>query len=217
MKHSIDFAITSYCQAKCRSCARTNEQTGEVAEWITPTHMSLDNFKKLLESSQISKSIDVIEFCGEVGDPLMHPQISEFIDTALLYTDKLWINTNGGLRNPDWYTEYANKYPPGETGKKITMHFGIDGTDHDTNWMYREGVDWQRAMDNMSAWFKNYGHGEWHFLIFDWNWNQIPAAKQMADQIGCRIVFKMNNRSFGKITQENKKIAYRLLEECDGL
>jgi len=27
--HWLEFALTTYCQAKCRSCARTNQDTGE--------------------------------------------------------------------------------------------------------------------------------------------------------------------------------------------
>ena len=48
MKHSFDFALTTYCQAKCRSCARTNEETGEKNEWVKLKHMDLEVFKRRL-------------------------------------------------------------------------------------------------------------------------------------------------------------------------
>ena len=93
------------------------------------------------------------------------------------------------------------------------IDWGIDGTDHDTNWLYREGVNYERAMENMHTWFSNGGGGAWHFLIFDWNWFQIPEAIHIAKDIGCKLEFKFNNRKHGLISPENKNIAWDLLEE----
>lgn len=41
----FDFAITSFCQAKCRSCVRTNSDTGEPEQWLTPRHVPFDKWK----------------------------------------------------------------------------------------------------------------------------------------------------------------------------
>lgn len=211
MKINYDFALTTYCQAKCRSCARTNQDTGETEDWLVTKHFDLELFKTIISNSDLVKRKNgYIQFCGELGDPMMHPQVGDFIDTALEYTNKVHVNTNGGLRQPKWYAHMAEKYED-----RLRIKWGIDGTDHDTNWLYREGVDWQRAVDNMTAWFQNGGEGEWHFLIFEWNWFQIPLAKQMADDIGCEIFFKFNSREFGKISQENKIKAHELLREID--
>lgn len=209
MKYRFDFALTTYCQAKCRSCSRTNEHTGDKVDWLKLEHMDLGLFINRIKG--FSKDIEYIQFCGEYGDPVMHPRIREFVDAALNYTNRVNINTNGGLRNPDWYTALLNDYA--QSDKRVYIKWGIDGTDHDTNWLYREGVDWQRAMDNMTAWFANNGCGSWHFIIFDWNWHQIPEAYEMSKQIGCEVTFKFNNRHHGLITDENKKYALKMLED----
>lgn len=214
MKYSFDFALTTYCQARCRSCARTNENTGEKEDWLKLQHMDLEVFEKRLSS--FSKGINRIQFCGEFGDPMMHPQIRQFIDTSLKYTNTVHINTNGGLRRPEFYRELhkAHRQPDLDVPtKKVHIKFGIDGTDHDTNWLYREGVDWQRAMDNMTAWFENEGHGKWDFLLFEWNWHQIPKAVEIAKQINAPLEFKFNNRHHGLISPESKRLALQLLEE----
>ena len=65
----------------------------------------------------------------------------------------------------------------------------------------------------MEAWFTCGGRGAWHFLIFDWNWHQIPEAVRMAKEIDAELNIKFNTRSFGKITEENKKHAVELLKE----
>lgn len=215
MKINYDFAITTFCQAKCRSCTRTDPDspTGETSKWLTPHHMNYDVFKNILSGSRRLKDNNkYIQFCGELGDPMMHPRVNDFIETALEYGNKVHVNTNGGLRQPKWYEYLAQKY-----SDDLRIKFGVDGIDHDTNWLYREGVDFDRAMRNMKAYFGAGGEGEWHFIIFDWNWHQIPAAKRIAtEEIGCEIFFKFNGRDFGKIRDENKEHAYKLLIETQG-
>ncbi len=66
----------------------------------------------------------------------------------------------------------------------------------------------------MKAYFSAGGRGTWHYLIFDWNWHDIPNAMQMANDIGAELNFKFNNRNYGLISTENKKQAVKLLEEC---
>tara|TARA_R110002074_G_scaffold166722_15_gene327530 strand:+ start:762 stop:1514 length:753 start_codon:yes stop_codon:yes gene_type:complete len=226
----IDFAISSFCQAKCRSCARTNDETGDKEDWLVPKHMKLETFKNVI--GNMKAPLVAIQFCGELGDPMMHPQIEEFIDVALnklvenkirLQLDEqlqpsgprptLVISTNGGLRDPEFYTRIGNKYNNNPISKKIVdIHFGIDGMDHDTNWLYREGVDWQRAMDNMNAWLNTNNNTTWWFLIFSWNWKQIPMAYEYATKNKIKIEFKFNNRDFGLISDQDKQEAYEILK-----
>jgi hypothetical protein len=213
MKYRFDFALTTYCQAKCRSCARTNEVTGEKEHWLELKHMDHDVFRNRLESMR-GKNIDYIQFCGEFGDPMMHPQVTDFIDTSFEYTRHVQINTNGGLRQPEWYKQQAIKWNSDNQDQRfqgLEISWGIDGVTHDTNNLYREGVDTERAFANMESWFRHGGKGAWAYLIFDWNWQGIPEAAQIAKDIGCEIEFKFNNRNHGRITEENKKLAVELL------
>lgn len=214
MKYRFDFALTTYCQAKCRSCARTNQETGNKEDWLELKHMDHGIFSKRLESMR-GKDISYILFCGEFGDPMMHPKVTDFVETSFNYTKLVQINTNGGLRNPEWYKTQALKWNLGKINPKegLEIYWGIDGTDDDTNQLYREGVDTNRAFENMRSWFSNGGKGTWAFLIFDWNWMQIPEAYEIAKDIGCKLEFKFNNRSYGRITEENKRIAVELIRE----
>lgn len=207
----IDFAITTYCQAKCRSCQRTNQETGEQEDWLTPTHMSYTVFDNLLNG--IPHDLYTAQFCGELGDPMMHPEITKFVDRIFAHPNvrRLVINTNGGLRSPSWYTMMGEKY-----GNKLQICFGIDGMSHDTNWKYREGVDWQRAIDNMMA-YKSAGGGTvWHFIIFDWNWYEVYMAYDFSIKHDIELILKYNYRDYGLISDKNKiecnKVLARILE-----
>ena len=46
---TLTLHLTTYCQAKCRSCARTNEHTGEKEDWLPLVHMDLDLFENRLK------------------------------------------------------------------------------------------------------------------------------------------------------------------------
>ena len=50
MKHSIDFALTTYCQARCRSCARTNIDTGKPIDGLKLEHMDINLFKNVVDA-----------------------------------------------------------------------------------------------------------------------------------------------------------------------
>ena len=205
-KISFDFALTSYCQSRCKTCPRTNRETGEPEDWLVIRHVPFDKFKK--NTLGFTKEIEFIKFCGATGDPMMHPEITKFVDHALTLTDNVRISTNGGIRNEKWYTDMGNKY-----GNKLQIVFAIDGIDHETNWKYREGVDFERAMNNMKAYIEADGIGIWWFIIFEWNWHQIPQARKMADELGIDIEFKFNQRNHGLISNKSKLKAQRLLNE----
>lgn len=202
----IDFAITTYCQARCRSCQRTNQDTGEPEDWLTITHMPYDVFDNTLK--KCPHDLYVVQFCGELGDPMMHPNITNFIDRTFEHPNlkHVVINTNGGIRTPDWYTAIGKKY-----GNDLQICFGIDGMSHDSNWKYREGVDWQRAMDNMVAFKQAGGNSEWHFIIFEWNWQEVEEVYNFSRKHDIDIMIKYNSRPFGLISKENKIQCDKLL------
>jgi len=205
IKKVIDFAITNHCQARCRSCIRTNAETGKPEDWIKLRHQPFELFKR--NTTGINKDeICFVKFCGQNGDPVMHPNIADFINHAFTFSNEVMLNTNGGLRKPEWYTELGNKH-----GHGLTVYFGIDGIDHDTNWKYREGVNFKRAMENMQALSDSKAKACWHFLIFDWNWHQIPDAAKIAQDMGVEIQFKMNTSNYGLLDPSKKEMVENLI------
>lgn len=182
MKYNFEFNLTSFCQAKCISCARTINE-GK----FTPTHYPFETFKKTLENLS-SVRMERIVLCGEYGDPMMHPEIEDFIELATGKGYIVEIMTNGGLRNPAFYKKWASN-------KRLEIFFCIDGIDHETNWKYREGVDFKKSWENMITWFSNGGIGMWEMLLFTWNVHQIEEAKQLATENRITINFKINTRS----------------------
>lgn len=214
MKNSYEFSITTYCQANCYSCQRTDEMTGVVRSNLKLEHMPLDFFEKILKGIDLSHT-HFIKFCGESGDPMMHPHIENFISKITIdnnqYNCTVIISTNGGLRTPKWYSKMASL-----NRDNLAIVFGIDGIDHDINWKYREGVDWQRAMDNMVAFKKAGGHAVWQFIIFPWNIHQIESANKKANSLNIPINFIFNERNGkGQLSESDILYSKSILREIN--
>jgi len=202
----FDFAITSYCQARCKTCPRTNSETGEKADWLVLKHQPYAVFEQTTTNSRYFNNTE-IKFCGQQGDPMMHPDITKFIDHSFKLTNNVSINTNGGLRNADWYTEMGNKY-----GNKLHIIFGIDGIDHDTNWKYREGVNFAKAWENMVAYCNTQGHSQWDFLVFEWNYHQIPEVARLAKEINVHgVEFKVNTCEHGLLDPAKESLVEEMI------
>ena len=218
--YRFDIAVSSYCQAYCPSCARTDTDTLETVSWLKPSHIDFDVFKRIVDSAVDLDPDVVFQFCGELGDPMMHPRIGELIDYAMERARQVEINTNGGLRQPEWYEEMAEKWGRNsiadKCGKELRIVFGIDGVYEETNQKYRINVDHARAMANMEAWSKAGGPSEWHFILFEHNWHEIPEAILTSQQVDCPVFFKFNARDYGKISDHGKQEAYRLIEKYNG-
>lgn len=178
----LEMAVTTHCNARCRGCPRTDKDTGKKISWLTLSHMKLSTFKAITTGQD---NVRHIKICGEFGDPVMNPQLKDMIDYAMTTTNiTMMINTNGGLRNASWYKSLADQY-----GKRIVIVFGIDGLDHDTNWKYREGVEFDKAYNNMLTFYANGGRVKWQFILFEWNVHQLEDAQKQANDLGIPMIF----------------------------
>jgi|TARA_B100000809_G_scaffold251587_1_gene285244 MoaA/NifB/PqqE/SkfB family radical SAM enzyme len=195
-KKWIDFGITTYCNAACPGCPRTDQATLQHWSWLTPTHSDTKNLLEVFKKHDYFPNLDSIRFCGERGDPMMHPDIELLIDTVCNYKydedheGYLCINTNGSIRDPDFYERIAEH-------TNLIIIFSIDGFE-ETNSKYRINLDWDNIWNNLSA-FCHAGGGTrggtnacWDFLVWDHNWHEIPRVKEEAKKLGISdIEFKL--------------------------
>ena len=178
----LEMAVTTHCNARCIHCPRTDKVTGKKVSWLTLSHMKISTFKAIITGQDMIRHIKI---CGEFGDPLMNPQLKDMIDYVMTTTNiTMMINTNGGLRNTSWYKKIAEAY-----GKRIVIVFGIDGLDHETNWKYREGVEFDKAYNNMLTFHRNGGRVKWQFILFEWNVHQLEDAQKQANDLGIPMIF----------------------------
>jgi len=180
---SIEIELTTVCNAYCPVCIRYNAR--DEGLFLNPKAnlnqlISLDTIAKIFKSDKISDTIEV-NLIGTSGDPLAHPKILDIIKLILHHKPHatFTIHTNGGLRSTKIFTELAKLIY-----KKSKVSFSLDGLE-DTNHIYRIGVDFKKAISNMTAFIEAGGKAVWQFVIFDWNKHQIAECKKYAFDLGC--------------------------------
>ena len=149
----------------------------------------------------IPSHIEQLFFCGDYGDPMMHPKIGDIIDLSIQKGLEVEISTNGGLRKPEWYTKIGNQY-----GNKLHIIFAIDGIDAEEHAKYRINVDFERAWANFQAFSKTKAQTSWQFIVFNYNIDSIPEAMSIAKNMGVGFHTIINYRPWGdhRITDPNK-------------
>ena len=164
MPSHIHYEITSYCNLKCPLCQRT-----KLGDKMMPEHLSYDTIKKTLHDD-----LKFVLFCGNLGDPLMHPDCDKIFN---LFDENIsmQINTNGTIREADWYEQMAKR-------KNLVMEFSIDGLE-DTNHLYRIGADWNKIIENANAFINAGGIARWSFIFFKHNEHQFEDVKKLAREM----------------------------------
>jgi len=173
---TIQFEITSNCNAACLYCARQSPLLKP------PKNVMLDIkvFQDVIDAESSSR-LEKVEFNGSVDDPLMRPDLLTFLDLCLhKKIKKLSIHTNASLRTPKFWTKLAYRFPK-EKGSFVK--FNIDGL-ADTNHIYRVNTNFDKIMENAKAFLEAGGAGIWQFIEFDWNSHQIEEARELALSMG---------------------------------
>ena len=134
----------------------------------------------------------MLEFCGTIDDPLMHPDFLDFIKFAADFKKfKFIIHTNGSLRNKSYWKSLAEILK--ETDHRIL--FSIDGLE-DTHHLYRIGTNFNLIVKNAKTFIDHGGNAEWHYIKFKHNQHQVDAAKELSFELGFKkFSVKMSKRN----------------------
>ena len=158
-RKSINLDITHRCTLECPKCLRRSVPTNNLGD------LSLDSFKKIISH------FDQIEFCGQISDPIFHPQFIEFLE--LTKDKRVFVHTAASHKPMDWYRDafLANK--------NATWEFGIDGLPQDSH-KYRINQDGEYLFEVMNICKSNGNDIRWQYIIFEYNENDIPESIELA-------------------------------------
>jgi MoaA/NifB/PqqE/SkfB family radical SAM enzyme len=176
----IDLSLTSRCNLKCPLCRRQmfpEEKIGKI-------DINLEMLKTKVFTRERTKNYEKMIICGNFGDPIMYPQIDEFLEHIIDVGPHLWlqINTNGSMRKTEWWANLGKLF----SGLNFAVQFGIDGLE-DTHSKYRVGSDFKTVMKHMETYVENGGKAVWQFLLFDYNEHQIPEASKICEKLGIKL------------------------------
>jgi hypothetical protein len=184
----LQVEISSLCQAGCIDCNRWRPaggyaewDPGEPTEWLQNssyyhmnTYYDLDAWR-----SHIVKfdAVRHVQFCGNMGDPMSHPQIVECARAVKLHKPEcvVDISTNGAIGRVEHYQQLARL--------GVTISFAVDGLE-DTNHIYRRGVSWPKLVERMRAFIDSGGKAYWQWIDFPHTRHQMERARSLSKQWG---------------------------------
>lgn len=173
----IHFEITSNCQARCPQCPR-RINGGPMNPFVSIQEVRFEQFVGFFEKSFI-KQLNLFYMCGNLGDPIIAKdtlKIFKYLrETNPSITLKMF--TNGSAQNTKWWEELAL------TNVEVT--FAIDGL-ADTNSLYRVGTDYDKIIENATAFNRARGVSRWDMLVFEHNEHQIEACREASIMHGFR-------------------------------
>jgi MoaA/NifB/PqqE/SkfB family radical SAM enzyme len=172
----IDFNITNFCNAKCPTCKRFDvDNYLQLTPGLKLVHMELKEFEFVLDKNRNFFYGKICYFCGEFGDPLMHPFIKEFAQLANKVFKEVVVYTNGGLNRKDFF-DYSIL-----PDNNVTIRFGIDGLTSESNNKYRIDVNTDLAYKNM-FYVANHKKTLWDFTLFEHNKHEIEDIIKLVDE-----------------------------------
>jgi MoaA/NifB/PqqE/SkfB family radical SAM enzyme len=198
----LHIELSSRCNASCPACSR-NYSGGPVADDLELTELSIDDIKRMVPE-EIAKNLIGINFCGNVGDPGMAPDLLPILEYFREQSPKIvqQLRTNGGMRNEKFWTAlgkfYVKQPPPRDNHlfSKAGVVFSVDGLE-DTNHIYRRGVVWEKLIRNMRAYSATGAFAVWEWLLFEHNEHQVEEARALSKELGFEFIVK-NPLGFGE-------------------
>ena len=118
-----------------------------------------------------------INFCGNYGDPIYHPQFHEVIAHVRREGLKVRIETNGSYRPAAWWARTAQIL-----SRADQVQFSIDGLE-DTNHLYRVNARWPDILAAIKE-LRGRVYLVWKFIVFRQNQHQIETARERAQTLG---------------------------------
>lgn len=159
----INLDITHRCTLQCQRCNRAIFAARGLK--VPGEDMTMENFKKIIDY------FEEVYFCGQISDPIFHPQFIEFL--KLLKGRKTVIHTAASHKKEEWYKKAF------EANTDAYWTFGIDGLPKDSH-KYRKNQDGEHLFKMACMAAKMGLLVKWQYLIFSYNENDIEEARKMA-------------------------------------
>lgn len=166
--------LTTYCNAGCPQCHRTDPNgLGKVA-WLPLIRWNLEQFKNAYPPKTM-EMIERFEICGTWGDPIMTKDIFEICKYIVDCSDAyIQLNTNGGFRDDDFWWEF------GLMGKdRMQVIFDVEGINQEMHSHYRQKVDLEKLKLNIQSFTAAGGNAFAHVIVFKHNEDYIEDILDM--------------------------------------
>lgn len=179
---SINLDISNRCTLECGRCMR---------QWWTyqgkkvPGHdMTMSEYKKIISY------FTIVNFCGNVSDPVMNPKFLDFLRLNHKRNISTEVHNAATGRKLSWYAEAFHANPDAR------WIFGLDGRPEDSH-KYRVN---QSGADLYEAMLLARDSGidtTWRMITFSYNENDIDYCRTLAHSLGIKFEQVISSRFYG--------------------
>ena len=198
----LELELSSKCNAACPQCPR---EQPNIKELLKNEHqeITLHNVIAWFPKDFLS-NLKTINFKGTYSEPVIAHDFYNIVEYFINNTAAtINIHTNGSLRKQEFWSNLGNILK--HRGKVI---FALDGL-NDTHNIYRVNTNYERIIENATAFIASGGIATWQFIVFKHNEHQVETAKKIAKDIGfCEFLLIASERfesseSFNLTTKNN--------------
>jgi MoaA/NifB/PqqE/SkfB family radical SAM enzyme len=189
---TVHIELTDKCQAQCPMCAR-NYHGGETRPFIRNSDISIKQFKEWFPRKFLAQ-LDNFYSCGNYGDPAFAQDCLEIYSYVRECnpTVRLALHTNGGMRNPAWWTQLAQH--------NIEVIFAVDGF-KGKHELYRKNTNFDKVIENLTAFCKAGGNARVDSLVFAHNENEVDELEKYILGLGVKSVNFVSTTRFYEMTE----------------
>lgn len=191
--------LTTYCNAKCPQCHRTNADGLEKADWLPLIQWSFEEFKNMFPPKTL-EHINHFDICGTWGDPIMNKDIFKIVKYVMENSSaNVLINTNGSFRNGDWWWDLGLL-----GGKRITVMWAVEGVTQEQHSMYRQDTSLELVLENMESFSLAGGLSQVFTVTFKHNEKDLYNIATLVKEHGAEDIFFVQSNRF----YENNKFKF---------
>jgi len=189
---TVHIELTDKCQAQCPMCAR-NYHGGATRPFIRNGDMSFAQFKEWFPRDFLAQ-LDNFYSCGNYGDPAFASDCLEIYAYVRECnpTVRLAIHTNGGMRNPAWWTKLAQH--------NIEVIFAVDGF-KGKHELYRKNTKFDKVIENLRAFIDAGGKARVDSLVFAHNELEADMLEEYLLGLGVQNVNFVSTTRFYEMTE----------------
>lgn len=208
----VTMDVSTYCNAGCPQCSRTDPNGLGKANWLPLVQWSLEQFKQAIKPEDF-EYIEQISFVGSWGDCIMNKEIFEIVKYCVDHRCYVKIETNGSIRDEEWWWNF------GVMGDKfLQVRFDVDGIDQEMHSKYRKFTSLQKVLNNMYIFSQTRAKAATQTVVFKHNQDYLDEIEQLCLKYGSLWHTKViSDRFYGTKTFEfiNENDEKEVLEEAD--
>jgi len=194
--------VSTYCNAGCPQCHRTNPEGLGKEDWLPLIQWDLATFKKAFPLDEL-KNVMEFKFCGTWGDPVMCKELYEMIEYIITMRDsRVVIHTNGSIRDEEWWWNLGIL-----CGKRLKVFFDIDGINQQMHEKYRRFTNLQKVLNNMKTLAQTEAQTNSQTILFKHNQDYQEEIRSLAKEYGStKHSFVISDRfDYEKSVIDNKR------------